>query len=67
MALGDGIRRNIATFSQQERDRFGDAMIALNSRFYPGPKPTFRPAGFPIGSNKTRSTKRCTSTACPPP
>src|SRR5438093_2035091 len=44
MALGDGIRRNIATVSQQERDRFRDAIIALNQRFFPGDRTDF-PAG----------------------
>ena len=37
MTLGDGIRRNIATISKEERNRFRDAIIALNKRFfYPG-------------------------------
>jgi Common central domain of tyrosinase len=44
MALGDGIRRNIATVSQQERNRFRDAIIALNQRFFPGDRADF-PAG----------------------
>lgn len=44
MALGDGIRRNIATISVQERNRFRDAIIALNSRFFPGSRTDF-PAG----------------------
>jgi len=45
MALGDGIRRNIATVSQQERDRFRDAIIALNkTKFFPGSRTDF-PAG----------------------
>jgi Common central domain of tyrosinase/von Willebrand factor type A domain len=44
MALGDGIRRNIATVSVQERNRFRDAIIALNSRFFPGSRTDF-PAG----------------------
>ena len=35
MALGDGVRRNVATISQQERDRLRDAIIALQQRFYP--------------------------------
>jgi hypothetical protein len=36
MALGDGIRRNVAKISQQERDRLCDAFLALDtSRFYP--------------------------------
>ncbi|MEO6561609.1 MAG: tyrosinase family protein [Nitrosospira sp.] len=44
MALGDGIRRNIATVSDEERARFRDAIIALNSRFFPGDRGDF-PAG----------------------
>jgi hypothetical protein len=45
MALGDGIRRNIATVSQQERDRFRDAIIALNkTKIFPGSRTDF-PAG----------------------
>src|SRR5215218_207029 len=36
VALGDGVRRNVATISQQERDRLRDAIIALQQRFYPG-------------------------------
>jgi hypothetical protein len=44
MALGDGIRRNIATVSAAERNRFRDAIIALNQKFFPGSKTDF-PAG----------------------
>ena len=44
MALGDGIRRNILSVSQQERDRFRDAIIALNNKFFPGSRTDF-PAG----------------------
>jgi hypothetical protein len=34
--LGDGIRRNVAKISQEERDRLRDAFLALDtSRFYP--------------------------------
>jgi hypothetical protein len=44
MALGDGIRRNIAGVSQQERDRFRDAIIALNQKLFPGTRTDF-PAG----------------------
>jgi hypothetical protein len=44
MALGDGIRRNILSVSQQERDRFRDAIIALNNKFFPGARTNF-PAG----------------------
>ena len=34
MALGDGIRRNIAHVSDVERDRFINAVVQLNSRYY---------------------------------
>lgn len=45
MALGDGIRRDIAAVSQLERDRFRDAILALNkTRFFPGARGDF-PAG----------------------
>src|SRR6266852_336335 len=44
MALGDGIRRDIATVSVAERNRFRDAIIALNQRFFPGDRTDF-PAG----------------------
>jgi hypothetical protein len=36
MVLGDGIRRNIATVDQNERDRLRDAIIALQRKHYPG-------------------------------
>ncbi|HEY9605199.1 MAG TPA: tyrosinase family protein [Allocoleopsis sp.] len=36
MALGDGIRRNIATVTQEERNRLRDAILALHQRHYPG-------------------------------
>jgi hypothetical protein len=36
MAIGDGIRRNVATISQQERDRLRDAILRLDTtEFYP--------------------------------
>ena len=35
MALGDGIRRNIAHVTEEERDRFRDAVVQLNNRYYP--------------------------------
>jgi hypothetical protein len=36
MALGDGIRRNVATVSQQERDLLLDAILKLDTtKFYP--------------------------------
>src|SRR5215211_5061636 len=34
MTLGDGVRRNVATISKEERDRLRDAIIALNTRFF---------------------------------
>ena len=36
MALGDGIRRNIASVDPSERARLRDALLELNRRFYPG-------------------------------
>ncbi len=36
MTLGDGIRRNIAMVSKEERDLFIDAIKQLNQRVYPG-------------------------------
>lgn len=36
MALGDGIRRNIATVEPAERAMLRDALIQLNTRLYPG-------------------------------
>jgi hypothetical protein len=37
LALGDGIRRNLATVSQEERDRLRDAIIKLHTqKHYPG-------------------------------
>ena len=35
MAIGDGIRRNIAHVTDAERVRFRNAIVQLNSRFYP--------------------------------
>jgi hypothetical protein len=36
MALGDGIRRNVATISQAERDRLRDALLKLDTtKFFP--------------------------------
>ena len=45
MALGDGIRRNIATVSVEERNRFRDAIIALQARLYPGSRTDSPPGG----------------------
>src|SRR4051812_39228669 len=47
MALGDGIRRDIATVSPEERVRFRDAFIALNKKFYEG-SPTDTQFGRPV-------------------
>ncbi len=48
MALGDGIRRNIAHVSQEERDRFRDAVLELNQRFYPGHPTDAIPGGVSL-------------------
>ena len=45
MALGDGIRRNIAHVSSQERERFRDAIVELQSRLYPGARDDPIPGG----------------------
>jgi hypothetical protein len=45
MALGDGIRRNIATVSAEERQRLRDAILALHKRFYPGGRNDTPPGG----------------------
>ncbi len=44
MALGDGIRRNIMSVSPEEQQRFINAIIQLNQRFFPGSRTDF-PAG----------------------
>jgi hypothetical protein len=36
MTLGDGIRRNIANVSPEERTMLKNALVTLNRRFYPG-------------------------------
>jgi hypothetical protein len=36
MTLGDGVRRNIATISPEERTMFKNALVTLNRRYYPG-------------------------------
>jgi hypothetical protein len=58
MPLGDGIRRNVAKISQQERDRLRDAFLALDtSKFYPDGVSVFdkqediHKAGHPGGSD----------------
>src|SRR5258708_19032145 len=43
--LGDGIRRNIATVSKEERDRFRDAILGLHLKLFPGAKTDAIPGG----------------------
>src|SRR6266851_808606 len=43
--LGDGIRRNIATVSKEERDRFRDAILGLHLKLFPGAKTDAVPGG----------------------
>lgn len=45
MALGDGIRRNIATVSQEERERLRDAFIKLQQKAFPGDREDPIPGG----------------------
>ena len=45
MALGDGIRRNIASVDPTERALLRDALIALNQRFFPGSRTDPVPGG----------------------
>lgn len=45
MPLGDGIRRNIATVSQQERERLRDAFIKLQQKAFPGDREDPIPGG----------------------
>ncbi|PYS80019.1 MAG: hypothetical protein DMF66_00695 [Acidobacteria bacterium] len=45
MALGDGIRRNIAHVDPAERALLRDAIIELNHRFFPGSKTDTPPGG----------------------
>ena len=45
MALGDGIRRNIAHVDPAERALLRDALVALNSRFFPGSRTDAIPGG----------------------
>jgi hypothetical protein len=44
LALGDGIRRDIAKVSQEERERLRDAFVQLHTRAYPGSREDI-PAG----------------------
>ena len=45
MALGDGIRRNIASVDPAERALLRDALMALNQRFFPGSRSDSIPGG----------------------
>jgi Common central domain of tyrosinase/FG-GAP-like repeat len=45
MALGDGIRRNIASVDPAERVSLRDALIELNRRFFPGSRTDPIPGG----------------------
>jgi hypothetical protein len=45
MALGDGIRRNIASVDPAERALLRDALIELNHRFFPGNRTDSVPGG----------------------
>lgn len=45
MALGDGIRRNIASVDPSERAMLRDALIELNRRTYPGTRNDAVPGG----------------------
>jgi hypothetical protein len=54
MALGDGIRRNIAHVSPDERRRLIDAFVKLNEKLYPG-SPTDTQFGQPVPGGVTFS------------
>ena len=45
MALGDGIRRNIAHVDPTERAMLRDAILALHHRYYPGSPSDVPPGG----------------------
>lgn len=45
MALGDGIRRNIAAVDPTERAMLRDALIELNKRYFPGTRTDSPPGG----------------------
>jgi Common central domain of tyrosinase/von Willebrand factor type A domain len=45
MALGDGIRRNIAHVDPVERDMLRDAILEMHRRFYPGNRGDTPPGG----------------------
>src|SRR5688572_24905771 len=62
MALGDGIRRNIASVDPAERALLRAALLELNRRFFPGNRTDPIRGGVSCGSNKMRSTKLHTFT-----
>ena len=45
MALGDGIRRNIAQVDPAERAMFRDAILEMHQRYYPGSRTDTPPGG----------------------
>jgi hypothetical protein len=45
LALGDGVRRNIAHVDPSERKLLRDAFIELNRRFFPGTRTDVPPGG----------------------
>ena len=45
MALGDGIRRNVASVDPTERAMLRDALVQLNQRFFPGSRTDPIPGG----------------------
>src|SRR5690242_17806155 len=45
MALGDGIRRNIAHVDPDERAMLRDAILEMHRRFYPGNRDDTPPGG----------------------
>lgn len=45
MALGDGIRRNIAHVDPAERALLRDALVAINHRYFPGTRTDANPGG----------------------
>src|SRR2546425_91616 len=48
MALGDGIRRNIASVEPAERALLRDALVELNRRFFPGDRTDPVPGGVSL-------------------
>lgn len=48
MALGDGIRRNIASVDPSERVLLRDALVQLNQRFFPGTRTDSPPGGVSL-------------------